>query len=282
MSITGLKDIDREILRYVDDGELLKICGLNRKTWHDVCDDNFLIRRLSKYPNVEKYRKENETWKRFYLRVIHYLEKMKETFGFIYSDGDFNLQYVILKGARNEKDLLNKTCTYGELSLVKFALARGAKIHSYGGDIALGWAAENGHLHVVKYLVEECKADLSKDDEFALRWASGAGYLDVVKYLVEHGANIHEREDGALRQASQEGQLEVVKYLLTIGSNIHARDDDAVRMASINGHIEVVKYLVEHGADIHALNNQALRRAKENGHIEIVKYLNEFEKNKIN
>ena len=275
MSITGLKDVDREILRHVDDKELLRICSLNRKMWYEVCDDNFLRRRLGKYSNVEKCRKENETWKQFYLRMIHYIEKLKGTHRFIYSDGDFSLQYDILKNSGNANDLLNKSSTYGELSLVKFALAQGAKIHPQG-DVALGWAAENGHLHVVKYLVEEQNANLSKDDDFALRWASGAGYLDVVKYLVEQGANIHERQDGALRQASEGGHLQVVKYLLKIGANVHAREDHAVRMASSNGHLDVVKYLVEQGADIHASNTQALRLATEKGHIEIVKYLSKI------
>ena len=41
MSLSGLKDIDREILKYVDDKELLKICSVDKKTWNEVCDDNF-------------------------------------------------------------------------------------------------------------------------------------------------------------------------------------------------------------------------------------------------
>ena len=229
MSLTELKDIDREVLKYVDDKELLMASSLNRKTWYEVCDDNFLRRRLSKYPNVEKCKKETESWKRFYLRAIHYIEKMKEKFGFDYSDGDFRLQYDILKDSGNdEKDLLNRSSAYAQLSLIKFAVSQGARIYP-GGSVAVSWAAENGHLDIVKYLVEDQKADIHYNDEFALQWASGAGYLDVVKYLVEHGANIQEREDGALRQASKNGHLDVAEYLLRMGANIHAREDDAVR-----------------------------------------------------
>ena len=275
MSITGLKDVDREVLRHVDDKELLKVCSLNRKMWYEVCDDNFLRRRLNKYPNVEKCRNENESWKLFYLRVIHNVKNMKAEFGFDYYEGDFMKQYNILRESGNNVDLLDKSSKYGELCLVKFALAQGVEIHPHG-DTAVGWAAENGHLNVVIYLVEEQNADLRKDEDFALRWASGAGYLDVVKYLVEQGANIHEREDGALRQASEQGSLEVVKYLLTMGANVHAQEDRSLRTASMKGHLEIVKYLVEHGADIHASNNQALRLAIENGHVEIVKYLSKF------
>lgn len=90
MSLTGLKDVDREVLKHVDDESLLKICGINRKTWNDVCDENFLKRRLTgKYPNIEKYKKENENWKRFFLKAIYYISKMKEEFHFTYTSGDF-------------------------------------------------------------------------------------------------------------------------------------------------------------------------------------------------
>ena len=63
MSLSGLKDIDREILKYVDDGELLKICSVDKKMWNEVCDDNFLKRRLSQYPGIEKY-KGQKSWKK--------------------------------------------------------------------------------------------------------------------------------------------------------------------------------------------------------------------------
>ena len=63
MSLSGLKDVDREVLKHVDDKELLRVCTIDRNTWNEVCDDNFLRRRLSKYPDIEKYKLENESWK---------------------------------------------------------------------------------------------------------------------------------------------------------------------------------------------------------------------------
>ena len=43
-------------------------------------------------------------------------------------------------------------------------------------------AAKNGHLDVVRYLVER-GADVHADDDEAMRWASRNGHLEVVKYL---------------------------------------------------------------------------------------------------
>jgi ankyrin repeat protein len=39
------------------------------------------------------------------------------------------------------------------------------------------------------------------------------GHLDVVKSLVEQGADIHTRVDDALRWAAEFGQTEIVNYL---------------------------------------------------------------------
>ena len=62
------------------------------------------------------------------------------------------------------------------------------------------------------------------------RWASENGHLEVVRYLVEQGANIHANNDYAIRWASENGHLEVVRYLVEKGANIHANNDYAIQM----------------------------------------------------
>ncbi len=54
--------------------------------------------------------------------------------------------------------------------------------------VALGCASENGHLEVVKYLVEQ-GANIHAYAAFALRWAFRNGHIEIVKYLEEQGAN---------------------------------------------------------------------------------------------
>jgi hypothetical protein len=97
--------------------------------------------------------------------------------------------------------------------------------------------------------VQEAKAmgiDLHLYDEYALRWASENGHLEVVKLLLENGANLHIEHDCVLRWASWNGHLEVVKLLLENGADLHADDDYALRSASVNGHLEVVELLKSH------------------------------------
>ena len=72
--------------------------------------------------------------------------------------------------------------------------------------------------------------------------AANNGHLNVVEYLVDQGANIHVLND-ALRYAARNGHLNVVEYLVNQGADIHANDDEALRFAARNGRLNVVEYL---------------------------------------
>jgi hypothetical protein len=212
LSVSGIKDVDREILGKLDDRELLKVCTINKYTWNTVCDDAFLRRRLlAKYPEIEQYKFESETWKMFFLRAIYYISKMKEKFDYIYTFGNFAIQYELLeKYKKNKIILLYTSSEKGELALVIWSLKNGANI----SDMDLLTASRNGHLDIVKYLVEH-GANIHANDDYALIIASNKGHLNIVKFLVEHGANIHASNDLALFNAGMNGHLEVVNYLKT-------------------------------------------------------------------
>ena len=240
--LSGIKDLDREILGKIDDRELLKVCSIDKYTWNTVCDDAFLRRRLlAKYPEIEQYKFENETWKNFFLRVVQTIALMKKQFGYVYTFGNFDKQYEILVKYKKFNAVLLESAIKGELALVIWELKNGFDIH-YGDDLALRLASDNNHLKVVKYLVES-GANIHAENDYALRFASRDGNLEVVKYLLEHGANIHAKDDYALRMASEKGHLEVVKCLIEHGANIYSNYDYALRWASRNGHLDVVNYL---------------------------------------
>ena len=186
MSLSGLKDVDREILKYVDDRELLRVCHLDRKTWNEVCDDAFLRRRLSKYPGIEQYKRKEESWKEFFLRVLYYIAKMKEEYEFDYESGDFIKQYGMLKFSYKDEqyyknEFLIESAIKGELSLMKYVIKNGTNIH-VRDEAALKESSRNGHLEVVKYLVEQ-GANIHLENDYPLRWAARNGHLEVVKYF---------------------------------------------------------------------------------------------------
>ena len=103
--------------------------------------------------------------------------------------------------------------------------------------------------------------------------AASEGHLEIVKYLVNKGANIHAGDDYAVRVASRRGHLEIVKYLIKKGADIHARNEEALRDAVLDDKLETVKCLIDHGACPHILTNYQLIYAELTGQNEIPKYL---------
>jgi hypothetical protein len=211
--LSGIRDVDREILSKLDDKSLLIACSTDKYTWNTVCDDNFLKRRLlAKYPEIEKYKKVWETWKAFFLRATHYIALIKEKYDYEYNFGNFFTQYVVFeKFYKNLNNLLIESIVKKELALVIWSLKNGADIHAY--------------------------------DDLALRISVDSGNFEILKYLIENGANIHSRDDEALLFTSYWGKEEMVKYLVENGADIHALDDSALKFARKQGHNEIVKYL---------------------------------------
>ena len=154
----GSKDIAREILKYVDDKRLLKICSISKKMWNEICNDDFLRKRLVKYPDIEKYKQIDETWRRFFVKSTYYISKMREEFEFTYTSGDFKKQYTLIKDHKDD-DLIIKAIETGELSLVEYSVNHGAFIHGHF-NTAFIMASTRGHADVVRYLMEQLRIKL--------------------------------------------------------------------------------------------------------------------------
>lgn len=269
--LTGLKDIDREVLKHVKDKELLVVCRASKKMWHEVCDDNFIKRRLrSKFgQQIEKYKKENESWKTFFSRATMYIYKMRKEFDFNYTGGDFFRQYNIWIS----ENILVKAAESGELRIIQHCVQNLNEDLRVDEDSVLTHASEQGHLDVVKYALEK-GCDIHASFDYAVRWASARGHYSVVKYLIEQGANIHAYADDALAHAAHQGHFEIVKLLVESGAYIHATNELALRLAAKYGHLSIVKYLIRHGADISVNNYEVLHSSTE----EVANYLYEVKK----
>ena len=58
-----------------------------------------------------------------------------------------------------------------------------------------------GLLPIVKKLIEQ-GANVNTDDDLAIKWAARDGHLEIVKYLVSQGANVHAQDDYAIKWAA--------------------------------------------------------------------------------
>ena len=230
MSLTGIRDLDLKILNELDDVDLVNICQTNKQADEYCKDQGFWLNRiLSKFPGVDmdiltKYKDSigNISWSDYY---IHDLRGVGSRFG-------KNIDHELIEAARN-----------GRLDHAAILLDKGAH-NTFTAPIA----AANGHLDVLKYLVEKEGFDIHVESEAALRFASQNGYLDIVKYLMEKGADIHALWDFSLRHASENGHLNVVKYLVENGADIHAENDTYIVDVFHKGRRDVVDYLVSQGA----------------------------------
>ena len=294
--LTGLKDTDREVLKWVEDGDVLNACAISRKMWCEVFDDAFIMRRLSKFPGIEKYKLESESWKSFYSRAIYDITSMKKRFNFDYTDGNFKDQHRLLT-LYKDTDLTQNAAEEGYFNLLKYAISIDVErpILCRYADTKL--AAQKGHLEVVKWLMEKfplkeyineymidaCRSGRLELIKYlldngakvvGLPTAAYYGHYDIVKYLVEHGANASLYD--ALHRASIRGYSAIVKYVIEKGGDIHSDYDVALKYAVQYNDLDLVKFLVEHGADIYSRDDEAIRYAKHKRFQEIIDYLSQF------
>jgi ankyrin repeat protein len=212
--LTGNKDTDRLILSNVDEKELLNICSIDKYTWNIVCDDDFLRRKLSlKYPDVNKQKKDNESWKKFFLRSIHYISKLKDYYKYDYTFGDFEEQLALF--ISNEEDdndisvLLLRSCSVEELALVIYCLNNKANVN-YACNSPLSTSIRQNNAEIVKYLLDQGSDFDNYDFIIAIKFAN----LEIVKTLVEKGIDIKNDNNKALRTALEMNKLEIAKYLI--------------------------------------------------------------------
>ena len=163
-----------------------------------------------------------------------------------------------------------------------------ANTECYYGQSALHAACFNGHLEGVRFLVNNCKANVDGQDidgSTALYYASSRGHLEIVKFLsVECNAHTNTEcyhGQAALHAACSNGHLEVVRFLVNNGkANVDLQDKDgctALYRASSKGHFDTVKFLINECSarvNTECHNGQTvLHAACSNGHLEVVRLL---------
>ncbi|KAK3513214.1 hypothetical protein QTP70_009736 [Hemibagrus guttatus] len=161
------------------------------------------------------------------------------------------------------------------------------------GGTPLLVASRYGHLEVVNYLLEYCKANVELggsvnfDGETIegappLWAASAAGHLPVVKTLLKHGASVNKTtltNSTPLRAACFDGHLEIVRYLVEHHADMEVANrhgHTCLMISCYKGHREIAKFLLERGADVNRKSvkgNTALHDCAESGSLEIMKML---------
>jgi ankyrin repeat protein len=146
--------------------------------------------------------------------------------------------------------------------------------------------SRQGKLEKVKNILLDYKDlplnSIDRKGYTALHWASANGHLPVVKALVEAGATVDlQDEQGCtpLHLASRNGNADVVDFSLQNRADPNAHDAlgfTPLHWSSIRGHLGVAKILIGSSANVDALDiNDALaiHWAARRGHRDLVEFL---------
>ena len=152
--------------------------------------------------------------------------------------------------------------------------------------VALLNAAEEGNVTKVQELIGCSDVDINlADDKYGwtpLLWAAEKGHEHVVKSLIDAGADINKaRGDGwtALHIALYWGRENLAKTLIESGADINRQDNfltTPLHVAASKGLVYTVKLLIDGGADINKVQRDGrtpLHDAAEEGHAKVAKIL---------
>ena len=176
-------------------------------------------------------------------------------------------------GALSINERFIKACKVGDFSLAQSLLDDGAYIETRDGSdhqTAIVWAADEGHLSIVKMLVER-KANINAQDDkgwTALSEASYRGHLKVVEFLLKNKAS-------TLPSTSWLDSREHGNALFWCVESSHNTYENKVA---------ITKLLLEYKAEPEGINNQNLDTlgiAKARNYKEIVELLQNFTKEKL-
>ncbi|KAJ3330389.1 hypothetical protein HDU93_000425, partial [Gonapodya sp. JEL0774] len=190
-------------------------------------------------------------------------------------DGNIAVTHVLINrcdaSAGHLFHALIRSCSTGDIERVRLFLAAGAGKHrcdpeaptylpfsfgfgfmsifisglrvpsTHSEDYPVRVACENGHVEVVKVLMES-GLHLSTNAETVMRNACSNGQMDLVTYLVEHKCGF--LEEGLL-EACYTGHAALVEYLLSQGVDLDQDIYDAVHLAVSSEHVDVVRLLFD-------------------------------------
>ncbi|KAF0720286.1 Aste57867_430 [Aphanomyces stellatus] len=182
---------------------------------------------------------------------------------------------------------LHLASTYGKLDVVQRLIAQKAntKLVDTNGWSALHDACSNGHMEVVRYLIQYLDVNVKNNNgQTPLYLAAQNGKLEIVKFLLDKNAHVGAVSNNGwspLHDASSNGHLEVVKVLVNyLDINLRTKDGATpLYVAAGTGKLAILNFLLDKKADMMLASNigwTPLHSACYNGQLEVVRVLAKY------
>jgi len=180
----GDKNVYDLIVNSADDRTVLEMLSVNKKFNKDEAFYKILKKR---YPLLLKFKKDDTTWKHFYLQMITYISKLKEEYNFPYiSNKKFNPIKFYKKIKKNELNIWQEGFEYaiqtGEINLIEIFINKLAlEDIDFGIEIAIRKNLENilALLLDKRNSFKKTKTSLKYQIQIAIR----KGLLNIIKIL---------------------------------------------------------------------------------------------------
>ncbi len=195
-AMTGIEPIDINILVQMDDQTLTSACQTDRYISSLCGNDDLWRRRIQRYyPNAEKFKETEKSWKDYYiqLRKVIWIKLEEEDYADMENDEYF-------------ASGVDYAAHLGYLDVLKWMASMDPPILPDQQDI--NKSAEKGHMDILKW-----SATLNPPiyPSSAISAASG-GQLDVLKWMTLLNPPIYPKRSAA-NSAASGGHLDVLKWM---------------------------------------------------------------------
>ena len=256
-NLTGVRELDIPILRYLDVDTIISILKTKNR---EITESILSVIRLYKQDDQE-----------YLAKLLNWTEENKNDSFSKYLIGlgaDIHLaDYLGKKGEYQYTYALRWAAEKGHYQVVKYLVENGSDTY-----YALQPAVKNGHLEVVKLLIEK-GVDIHDENDKALLMATNNRDYPIIKLLIEKGANIHVLKYYMLLKAAANGDLDIVKLLLENGVDV--QDNRALKYVMMGGYYQVVEILIDYNVDIEMIISSIPKIDIRKSHIKVKQILND-------
>jgi len=199
----------------------------------------------------------------------------------------FGALLALLVGGTAWTAEIHEAALNGDLAKVKELIQKDPSLLTSKGrndKVPLHWAAQGGHLEIVKLLVEKGAPVnvMNIANETPLHYAAGGGYKEVVIYLISKGADLNAlnvQSQTPVSYAARSDRTDLVKLFVEKGADVMVKDKHGATLlfsAAGGDSVEMVQFLIGKGLKADAVTEEGdtpLHYACWNGNAGVIKVL---------